>query len=122
MPDSLPAASLATVLLLLGLPGSPVVGSDLPLTFDARISEKRSDLIELRRDLHRHPEVSGNEERTARVVAERLRQLGFEVTTGVGGHGVVGLLEEIPTTSAVVTDGKLGVEPLDQAVEIRAGG
>lgn len=49
-------------------------------------------LIETRRDIHRHPEVSGEEERTAGIVAGRLRALGFEVRTGVGGHGVVGVL------------------------------
>ena len=47
-------------------------------------------LIELRHDIHRHPEISGKEERTAGLVAERLRKLGFKVTTGVGGHGVIG--------------------------------
>ena len=41
-----------------------------------------------------HPELSNREERTARVVAERLRQLGFdEVRTNVAKHGVVGLLK-----------------------------
>lgn len=43
-------------------------------------------------DLHRHPELAMREERTARLVAERLAGLGFEVTSGVGGTGVVGLL------------------------------
>jgi hippurate hydrolase len=43
-------------------------------------------------DLHAHPELSGQERRTAGVVAEQLRAAGLEVTTGVGGHGVVGLL------------------------------
>jgi metal-dependent amidase/aminoacylase/carboxypeptidase family protein len=60
--------------------------------FGARLEAERAALIELRRDLHRHPEVSGREERTAGVVAERLRAAGFEVTTGVGGHGVIGVL------------------------------
>ncbi len=59
---------------------------------DARLSELEADLIAFRRDLHRHPELSGAEERTARVVAERLRALGLEVRTGVGGHGVVAIL------------------------------
>ncbi len=57
-----------------------------------RLESSREDLIEVRRDLHRHPEVSGQEQRTAGVVAERLRAFGLEVQTGVGGHGVVGLL------------------------------
>ena len=59
---------------------------------DLRLAEQRADLIKIRRDLHRHPEVSGREERTAGVIADRLRALGMDVRTGVGGHGVVGLL------------------------------
>ena len=59
---------------------------------NARLEALRDDLIELRRDLHRHPEISGQEERTAKVLAERLRGLGLEVRTGVGGHGIVALL------------------------------
>lgn len=47
---------------------------------------------ELYKDLHRHPELSHQEHRTAAAVAERLRQSGFEVTTGIGGTGVVGVL------------------------------
>ena len=58
----------------------------------ARLAERESALVAIRRDLHRHPEVSLEEERTAGVVAARLRELGLEVRTGVGGHGVVGIL------------------------------
>ena len=43
-------------------------------------------------DLHRHPELSGQEARTAEIVARHLTGYGYEVTAGVGGHGVVGLL------------------------------
>jgi amidohydrolase len=51
-------------------------------------------LIAQRRDFHMHPELSNREERTARVVAEKLRALGVdEVKTGVGRHGVVALLK-----------------------------
>jgi len=54
----------------------------------------RSRLVEQRRDFHIHPELSNHEERTARVIAERLRALGFdEVKTGVARHGVVALLK-----------------------------
>lgn len=47
-------------------------------------------------DLHRHPELSGAERRTAGRLAAWLREDGFEVTAGVGGHGVVGLLRNGP--------------------------
>jgi amidohydrolase len=44
------------------------------------------------RDLHRHPELSFQEHRTAGIVADRLRAIGFQVASGVGRTGVVGLL------------------------------
>jgi hippurate hydrolase len=47
---------------------------------------------DLYRDLHRHPELSHQEQRTAGLVAERLRGAGFEVHERVGGTGVVGVL------------------------------
>lgn len=43
-------------------------------------------------DLHTHPELSGDEQRTAAIAAGWLREHGFDVTEGVGGAGVVGLL------------------------------
>ena len=51
---------------------------------------------ELYRDLHQNPELSHQEHRTAAAVADRLGQAGFEVTTGVGGTGVVGVLRNGP--------------------------
>jgi amidohydrolase len=57
------------------------------------LEEKRGELIALYRDLHRHPEVSGKEKRTAGIIAELLRSAGLEVETGIGGHGVVGILK-----------------------------
>jgi len=50
------------------------------------------DLDALYQDLHRTPELSGREERTAAKMAARLRAAGYEVTEKVGGHGVVGVL------------------------------
>src|SRR5712672_4285629 len=50
------------------------------------------DLAELYKDVHSHPELSMQETRTAGLAADRLRVAGFEVTTGVGKTGVVGLL------------------------------
>ncbi len=50
-------------------------------------------LIERRRDLHRHPEIAFQEIRTAGIVAQTLTELGIEVTTGIGKTGVVGVLE-----------------------------
>ena len=46
-------------------------------------------LEELYKDIHAHPELSMQEERTASIAAERLRDAGYDVTTGVGKTGVV---------------------------------
>jgi hippurate hydrolase len=51
-----------------------------------------TELADFYRDLHQHPELSLQEHRTARLVADALWPLGFEVTEQVGGTGVVGLL------------------------------
>jgi amidohydrolase len=54
------------------------------------------DLVALYIDLHQNPELSLHEEKTAAKLAARLKALGYEVTTGVGGTGVVGVLKNGP--------------------------
>jgi hippurate hydrolase len=65
-----------------------------PLTRDVLglLDGSFAGLEEFYLDLHRNPELSGQEERTAARVASRLSQAGYTVTAGVGGHGVVGML------------------------------
>ncbi len=50
-------------------------------------------MVQLRRDLHAHPELGFNEHRTSARVAELLGEFGLEVHSGVGGTGVVGVLQ-----------------------------
>jgi hippurate hydrolase len=56
------------------------------------LDELSAGLADFYRDLHQHPELSLGEHRTARLVADALRPLGFDVTEHVGGTGVVGVL------------------------------
>jgi len=58
----------------------------------AKLSKLLPELEALYKDVHAHPELSMQETRTAEIAADRLRQAGFEVMTGVGRTGVVGLL------------------------------
>jgi hippurate hydrolase len=51
------------------------------------------ELIEIRHDIHRHPEVGFEETRTAKVVADRLRSWGIDVVEGIAKTGVVGTLK-----------------------------
>lgn len=71
---------------------APVSTAALMARVVDRLDAERTELIELRRDIHRNPELSNEEERTANLVATRLEALGFEVRRNVGGHGVVGIL------------------------------
>ena len=58
----------------------------------AGLQDRVTDLRSLYEDLHEHPELSFQEKRTASIMADRLTAAGFEVTTGVGKTGVVGVL------------------------------
>ncbi|MFI7498658.1 amidohydrolase [Streptomyces sp. NPDC049687] len=62
------------------------------LTREITSDLKPGDLEDFYRDLHRHPELSFREHRTAAKLAGRLRAAGYEVTEGVARTGVVGVL------------------------------
>jgi amidohydrolase len=87
-------APLAAAALSLGAAGALAAQNATPLAaeLDRQVAAVTPKVVTWRRDLHQHPELSGEEVRTARVVAEHLRALGLEVRTNVGGHGVVGIL------------------------------
>jgi amidohydrolase len=57
------------------------------------LKDYEPELIAIRRDIHRHPEVGFEETRTAALVAERLRAWGLEVTEGIARTGVVATLK-----------------------------
>lgn len=61
--------------------------------WNASLEELYDQMVEWRRDFHRHPELSFQEERTPKKIAEYLTSLGIEVRTGVGGRGVVGTIQ-----------------------------
>jgi metal-dependent amidase/aminoacylase/carboxypeptidase family protein len=88
--ETLPGVTLG--LALIGQAAAQPTGQAFRSRIDGMVAAKEADWIAIRRDIHRHPEASGAEQRTAALVAERLRAIGLEVKTGVGGHGVVGLL------------------------------
>ena len=59
----------------------------------AQVDAIYPDIEKLYMDLHRNPELAFHEQRTAAELARRVKALGFEVTTGVGGTGVVAILK-----------------------------
>jgi len=61
--------------------------------FYAEARKLQAQLVAWRRDFHTHPELGFQERRTAGIVAQRLRELGYRVQTGIAQTGVIGVLE-----------------------------
>ncbi len=66
----------------------------LQLQISPDVAANLDDLVEIRRDLHAHPELANQEERTGRVVRKFLEGCGIEARS-LGGTGVVGLIEGV---------------------------
>jgi amidohydrolase len=75
-------------------------------------------LVEIRRDLHQHPELSNREFRTAGVVAEHLKRLCLSVQTGVAHTGVVGLLEGSRSGPTVAVRADMDALPIQELNEV----
>ncbi len=65
---------------------------DINKLIDERADSVLAQVIEWRRALHQHPELSDQEIHTAEFVVQQLQELGMEIHTNVGGHGVVAIL------------------------------
>ncbi|MCG3161729.1 MAG: putative hydrolase YxeP [Acidobacteria bacterium] len=119
---------LALSLFMVLLAGAAFVQSSLPVGRAsssreeeiARAAESlRAKLVEQRRDFHVNPELSNREERTSRVVAERLRALGLdEVKTGVGKHGVVALLKGKLPGGVVAVRADMDALPIQETINV----
>lgn len=72
------------------------------------------DVLELRRTLHRHPELSGEERETARRVAERLRSRDLNVQTGIAGTGVLATLDGGNSGPTLLLRGDMDALPIQE--------
>ena len=90
MPPRMIGILLTLGMVAPGLPAQPPAPASGSLV--STLDRIYPDLDALYLDLHRHPELSGRERKTAALMAAKLRQAGYEVSIGVGGQGVVGVL------------------------------
>lgn len=86
--------------------------------FDKKIAAITSEilpgLIEIRRDIHAHPELGFKEKRTAGIVADYFRRLGLEVRTGIGLTGVVAVLPGGKSGEVVAMRGDMDCLPITE--------
>ncbi len=99
-----PTKLLTLISCLLSLSFGATAQTDQEI--DAGASKVEQKVIQWRRQIHQHPELSNREVKTAQLVADHLRALGLEVTSEVGVHGVVAVLK--------------GGKPGDKVVALRA--
>ena len=86
---------------------------------DRLASELHSKVIETRRDIHMHPELGYRETRTAALIAERLRALGFDqVRTGIGKTGVVGILKGGQPGKVVAVRADMDALPIPELIDV----
>jgi hippurate hydrolase len=85
-----------TSLLVAGAAFGVAQAASLPAPFAEQLNANYPSVENLYQDLHRNPELGFNEHRTAAKLAGLVKALGYEVTTGVGGTGVVAILKNGP--------------------------
>lgn len=124
--------ALATAIIAMSVPLLVAQGASFAEAIAPLVEREYASLEKLYTHYHAHPELSLREQNTAARLAEELKALGIEVTTGVGGHGVVGVLKNgagptilvrtdldalplkeltgVPYASTVRTTNDLGVE------------
>lgn len=103
---------VATLIVCLTIPTSAETNDRLIARAADTILPK---LVELRRDLHMHPELSNHEIRTSRIVAERLALLGLEVKSG---YGVVALLKGAGPGPVVAVRADMDALPIQELRDV----
>jgi len=84
----------------------------------AEVRALSSTMIEVRRDLHQHPELGFHEVRTSGVVAKRLTDLGFAVRTGLGKTGITGFLKGGKPGKTVLLRADMDALPIQEQADV----
>jgi amidohydrolase len=84
------------------------------MNIEPKIAAFARELTAIRRDIHAHPELGFEEERTAAIVAQKLKEFGCEVTTGIGKTGVVGTVRVGNNPRAIGLRADMDALPMDE--------
>lgn len=105
------------ILLCLSLPALGLE-EEVKKHIEQQAENLKGKLIEIRRDIYMHPELSNREERTSRIIAENLKKLGLEVKTGVAKYGVIGLLKGRRPGMATAVRANMDALPIEDASDV----
>lgn len=121
------ALALVTVALLLATPAglksrlyaqSSPASNPLAADVDRLSTELNPQVVAWRRDFHKNPELGNRETRTSKIIADELKKLGFEVTTGVATTGVVGVLRGGRPGPVVALRSDMDALPVTEQVDL----
>src|SRR5215470_2980776 len=88
------------------------------LEWSQEVNRRLESMVALRRDFHRHPELSLQEHRTAQIIAERLHVAGLEVRTNIGGTtAVMGILHGDKPGRIIAWRADIDALPLTELLE-----
>jgi amidohydrolase len=93
-------------------------GNPLATDVDKITAELLPQVVTWRRDFHQHPELGNRETRTATVIAEELRRLGYDVKTGVAHTGVVAVLKGARPGPVVALRADMDALPVTEQVDL----
>jgi len=82
------------------------------------IKKYEDEVIKIRRDLHKHPEVGFDLDRTSKKVAKKLNQLGFEVKTKIGKSGVVGIIKGNDNGPTIALRADMDALPMEEETDL----
>lgn len=82
------------------------------------IKKYEDEVIALRRDFHKHPEVGFDLDRTSKKVADKLKKLGFEVKTEIGKSGVVGIIKGNDTGPTIALRADMDALPMEEETDL----
>lgn len=85
------------------------------MTMTDHIDTYKDELIAMRKDFHKHPELAFNEVRTSGIVAEKLQSWGIETHTGLAKTGVVGVLKAGNSDRKVGLRADMDALPIEEA-------
>jgi len=115
----IPLAIACLAAIIAGMPGS--AGAVDPRTsrrIDDEIEKNRAEIVKIRRFIHMNPELGNREVETARLIAAKLRPLGFEVRTGVAKTGIVAVLRGGQAGPAVAVRADMDALPVQEATDL----
>ncbi|HEY1260245.1 MAG TPA: M20 aminoacylase family protein [Stellaceae bacterium] len=83
-----------------------------------RIAEYHGEMTGWRRDIHAHPELGFEEQRTSDLVAQKLAQFGYEVFRGIGKTGLVGRLRAGSSARSIGLRADMDCLPIEEATNL----